>query len=335
MPVDLNDVLENIDTFLEPILGHVGEHLYLDWKVWVGAALYFAVWAKWIIFGYDRRFYIKVTMVLGLNLIILSVMHHYDLDALAYVILIIILQNVGATYIWWKPSRVEEEGGFEISSIYEDFTMSIGQVIWIFVGQLLLVFFYFNAILNLGEINAATCSYVFWIAAFVSVQMSAMFNRGSESQLGAIWKPSLFHHLIANRKELEFQVPQFPTGMRKVEIVAWELYVRQVMGIVINQIVRDMIGYTTPLLLMQSERPLDFVMNSLAVTFIVLLDDTESKTCVTTRADGQSSSRGLLDDPEGTDTFTLRMSVYRDASLSSSIPGVMSTRLLNRTLVRV
>ena len=170
-----------------------------------------------------------------------------------------VLQNVGATYIWWKPSRVVEEGGFEISSIYEDFTISIDQVLWIFMGQLVLVFFYINSILKLGDINSDTCSYGFCIAAFVSVQMSAMFNRGSESQLGQIWKPSLFSYIIAHRTELEFQIPKFPTGMQKVDIPAYELWLRQFMGFMVNQVIRDVIGYTVPLLLMQSEVPLFFL----------------------------------------------------------------------------
>eukprot|EP00747_Dinoflagellata_sp_TGD_P073697 gnl/TRDRNA2_/TRDRNA2_158021_c1_seq2.p1 gnl/TRDRNA2_/TRDRNA2_158021_c1~~gnl/TRDRNA2_/TRDRNA2_158021_c1_seq2.p1 ORF type:complete len:143 (-),score=16.97 gnl/TRDRNA2_/TRDRNA2_158021_c1_seq2:219-647(-) len=119
--------------------------------------------------------------------------------------------------------------------------------------------------------------------------MSAMFNRGAESQLGGIWEPSMWYDLTQNQWRLTFQFPGYGGG-KPVEkrVCATDMWLRQIMGFTINLTVRDLIAYTVPILLMQSSNPLHFVMNSLAVTFIVQLDDINDPVVCTLIKDGES-----------------------------------------------
>lgn len=247
--------------------------------------MYGSVWAYWLIRGYDRRFSIKATMVGGMNLICLVFVQHLE-RGVTLVMALILMQNILSTIVWWKSEDVRKDHQFTATSLYMDPEIYPLQLVFLFTAQLLLFSFFVSTLFTtesqfvteMKDPNK-TPSYTFWIASYIVVQMSAMFNRGADSQIGEIWPTSLWHSLVMNSSNLQFAVPQFGGGGfgQPFQVSKMSLMMRQVMGWITKSVLRDGVAYVVPLFLMQSDEPLDFVLNCLAVAFITTIDQVRDK----------------------------------------------------------
>merc|ERR1712224_240975 len=111
---------------------------------------------------------------------------------------------------------------------------------------------------------------LYWVTAFVAVQNTAIFGRGSDSQVGSPFKASTWGFLLSNSSRIKLTTGNSKDPIHQPPHVMWA---RFFMDFIVNGVIRDAIAYTTPLLLMASENDLEFVQNALAVLFIPTLDD--------------------------------------------------------------
>jgi hypothetical protein len=137
----------------------------------------------------------------------------------------------------------------------------------VFCGQMCLTKFLVNATYHVA---GAEISYLYWATAFVAVQNTAIFGRGSDSQVGSPFKASTWVTLLSNSPRIRLTKGKSDEPIHQPPHVMWA---RFFMDFIVNGVVRDAIAYTTPLLLMASENDMEFVQNALAVLFIPTLDD--------------------------------------------------------------
>jgi hypothetical protein len=232
-------------------------------------------------------------MVAGMDLICLFVMQHSG-QGILIIMALILFQNVLSTVIWWKSVDVIKQGKFTAISLYMDVECPTLQIIFLFIGQVALFVFFLSTLFKTEndlfyEITKPdkVPSYTFWLVSYIAVQMSAIYNRGADSQLGDIWPTSFWQSLLANNESLEFAAPKFGHGGfgDPFEVSTCSLAVRQVMGWTTKSVMRDGVAFVVPLFLMQSDEPMDFVLNCLAVAFITTIDQISNKDIQVTSKD--------------------------------------------------
>lgn len=246
---------------------------YEDWKLWVGLVGYCSIWTKWLCRGLDWTFESKAVQCFSLDLINLHLLQ-YTSRGILMIFGLLLLQSAASIYAVYSPHDLLKQGSFTSYSTYTRLGGSLVQACWIFMGQLLFAWFYVYSLYS-SYSDIGNAEYLFWFAGFVSVQMTMFFARG-DSQLGHTWNVNQAIYVFSNVYRLSFLIDgddeenSFVVGKS-----AWLL--RSIFGFVVNLVLRDFVGYSVPILLMNFHNPIDCVIYSVAVNFIVTLDDTPTQ----------------------------------------------------------
>jgi hypothetical protein len=260
----LTEVLEKKDDVPE----------FLDWKFWIGICLWLATWTKWLCVGYSGNFVWKCMYTAGINLAILHAIQYHGEDGLFRWMGILTLQTAGTSYLWWKKVDVLKKGYFDASSLYQDIATPLIQAIFLFFGQVCLILFYLCSIFK--TVREETFTYVFWMATYFSLQMAAFFNRGADSYIGRTWNTSEWCDIIRHATEYEYRTKHFH-GDSTLRPGYASLILRGLFGLLVNNVFRDILAFTVPVLLAQFTDPLNFVVYCVGVNFIVTIDDMSPK----------------------------------------------------------
>lgn len=159
---------------------------------------------------------------------------------------------------------------YNCDSMYMDMTLPLMQIVVLFIAQIGVWWFYFSSILwnlDLNKIN-----YCFWMASFVIMQVTMIFNRGDDSVLGRPFPIVEWCTMIANRhRSITMALPhgEHPP----VAVHFGGLIARGIMGYLTNTILREIMAFTIPLMLCSFTEPMDFVVYCVGVNFICTVDD--------------------------------------------------------------
>jgi len=248
---------------------------YADWKLWIGFILWFGVIFKWVRYGYRAVYWVKAVYTLGMNLMLLSFVQHFGTTGIYLCSGPILLQTAISTWLFWKPSDILRSGVFSSMNIYEDIGGPGLQVVFLFLGQLSLLLMYFCALFRAAD--TTTRNYNFWVVSYLAIQMSAFFNRGANSQLGQVWNGSLWLAILQNARQVSFSYSAFGGKETHFRVSRWEMVGRGFAGVIVNNMFREALAFTVPIMLMFLSDPFEFVGSCLALNFIVTLDDMEAK----------------------------------------------------------
>eukprot|EP00933_Yihiella_yeosuensis_P027459 TRINITY_DN21349_c0_g4_i1.p1 TRINITY_DN21349_c0_g4~~TRINITY_DN21349_c0_g4_i1.p1 ORF type:complete len:301 (+),score=20.22 TRINITY_DN21349_c0_g4_i1:241-1143(+) len=268
----MTDILEQARLLCTTVFGsEEGDLWYQDWKIWIGSAFYFGIWSKWIVGGPDHQFWTKALFCFGLDLVILHVLQYYGEVVMGLVLIVCSTMNgIILAYVMYKPVDLLKDGTFVSQSIYTRISGSKLQATWVFVGQCLFASFYIYSLLQ--SLDKEDHEYLFWFAGYVSVQMTLYFARGHDSQLGHIWFVNEALYIFQNTHRLEFSAEEHGKEIPAFSLAKPEWVLRSIFGFLANMVVRDFVGYSVPLLLMLFHDPLNCVIYSIAVNFIVTMD---------------------------------------------------------------
>lgn len=300
--------LDFVNAILASILACETEW-YLDWKLWTGFILWSGVIFKWVRHGYRAVYWVKAVYTLGLNLMLLFFVQHGGTIGIYLCFVPILLQTAISTWIFWKPSDMLQLGSFNAKNIYEDIGGPGLQVAFLFIGQLSLLLMYFCALFRAAD--TTTRNYAFWTTSYFAVQMSAFFNRGANSQLGQVWNGSLWLAILQNANQVSFSCASFGGEDRHFKVSRLEMFGRGFAGIVVNNMFREALAFTVPIMLMFLSDPFDFVGSCLALNFIVTLDDMEAK------------EYKVLPEPSTTDLEVQKSFSDMDTKSSTKIPTML------------
>mmetsp|Transcript_3472 Transcript_3472/g.8074 ORF Transcript_3472/g.8074 Transcript_3472/m.8074 type:complete len:248 (+) Transcript_3472:604-1347(+) len=110
----------------------------------------------------------------------------------------------------------------------------------------------------------------FWLLASICVQIPAFLNRGVDSQVGRTWPVEEFLGLMKINRYVHYRFGD--DGPYKTYSDC-ELLQRFIGGFIVNTLIRDVLIFITPLVLMQAQDGMELVQNALALTFIAVMDD--------------------------------------------------------------
>jgi len=239
---------------LETIFGRFAEPWWMDWKLWVGLIFWFSVWVRWLTHGFDEIYYQRALFAFGINIVILHILQYAPSIKVGMLVICgaLACQSMFQSYMWFKEEagdhltpRSEE---FNCDTLYLDLALPFEQIFILFVAQLGVWWFYMTSIL--GNFDFNNVNYLFWLWAFLAMQTDSysFALKDAEDEKGGQFR------------------------MRKANIIA-----RGVMGFFCNSILREIMAYTIPLMLMGFSEPMDFVVYCVGVNFICTLDDMSDK----------------------------------------------------------
>jgi len=301
----VQDLLHNATTEGEEgltwVLTPTFETPLLDVKLWIGIIMWGAIWAYWLRhIGEESairhlavsKYWTTAVMVLGLDLAALSFLQ--QLKTLGFLgVFTMVMINTHCTRILFHAKDLEkppagEEKTIPAESLYEDVLSSFMQLIIVYITQTCLFLYLFYASFVQYTNDGDVC-YGFWVTAYL-VQMSGMFKRGKDSQLGATWHIERFRGMTHINQSVEYK-----KDGKWVSISQWQMYCRRFMGFTVNTVYRDLIAFLTPIVLMQSDDAMDFVQNCFAVSYITQLDDiSDAKELVCRLREGSQLEQPLL-----------------------------------------
>eukprot|EP00930_Biecheleria_cincta_P026197 TRINITY_DN18500_c0_g1_i1.p1 TRINITY_DN18500_c0_g1~~TRINITY_DN18500_c0_g1_i1.p1 ORF type:complete len:349 (-),score=50.95 TRINITY_DN18500_c0_g1_i1:278-1324(-) len=218
---------------------------------------------------------VEAVYTLGMNLVLLCFVQQFGTAGIYLCFVQILLQTAISTWVFWKPSDMLLSGRFAARNIYEDIGGPGLQVAFLFIGQVSLLLMYFCALFRAAE--TPTRNYAYWATSYFAVQMSAFFNRGANSQLGQVWNGSLWLAIVQNVNHVSFSCAAFGGEEMHFRVSRLEMVGRGLAGIVVNNMFREALAFTVPIMLMFLSSPFEFVGSCLALNFIVTLDDMEAK----------------------------------------------------------
>merc|ERR1719468_1097201 len=139
----------------------------------------------------------------------------------------------------------------------------------VFFGQLLLFLLYLDELFRIVPKSVVLRNgtmeghYTYWVCGVAAIQMSAMFGRGADSQLGKAFNGKLWGHLYRHTYKHCSEATLVDENTDKVvSLGRVSFFLRMLMAFLVNAIIRDVIAYTTPLVLMvNAENILDFIQN--------------------------------------------------------------------------
>lgn len=254
---------------------------YSDWKLWAGAVMYVTVWSKWLAFGMEWRafgmdfsFAAQAIHCFGADLLILHYLQFFGTaGGLEALVGFIIVQALATAIVSHRPSDLVKAGTFVSTSSYSNFAGSFLQASWHFLGQLIFMLFYFYSLYkNYAKIDGQA-EYLFWFAGYFAVQMTLYYSRGADSQLGGLMDVPAYIYIFKNIQELEFSTELHGEMSGPFQLQKLQFYMRCFYAFAINLLARDLIGFSVPILLMSFHDPINCVIYSIAVNFIVTMDD--------------------------------------------------------------
>lgn len=257
-----------VEESLRTILGKHHEHWYADYKLFLGLAIVFVILLESVVhfkLGPNKRAWFKCAEIFGIDLVFLHLMQYQERWLAS-------CYGFSCCYLlFWTLHGVSSskvKTSFSGVNVYLDMgATAFAKAFIVFCGQMCLTKFLVNATYHVA---GAEISYLYWATAFVAVQNTAIFGRGSDSQVGSPFKASTWVTLLSNSPRIRLTKGKSDEPIHQPPHVMWA---RFFMDFIVNGVVRDAIAYTTPLLLMASENDMEFVQNALAVLFIPTLDD--------------------------------------------------------------
>mmetsp|Transcript_46620 Transcript_46620/g.107690 ORF Transcript_46620/g.107690 Transcript_46620/m.107690 type:complete len:452 (+) Transcript_46620:92-1447(+) len=183
------------------------------------------------------------------------------------------------------PQLTPKPKTYIASNIFQDFDKSAVLMAMVFVGQLLLWWFYvFSLQIKAPEIfivpaeedNAVGVKgrlrYAYWFTAVVAVQMGSLLVTDHEGQLGSGYEGWLWWSKIRSAS-----INTYTDELVELQVPSWKRLLCQLFSFVSNGMLRQVVLFTVPIFLMQESDPIDVVKDALAVTFLVKLDDIAGK----------------------------------------------------------
>lgn len=269
---------------LEAIVGKRTEVWYQDWKLWIGLLLWSLVWAKWLKNGYDEIWMERGFFAFGLNIVILHVLQYAPSVKIGVigVCLLLSAQSCLQNIIVFRSSEREgEPDKFLCDTLYLDLSLPAAQIGVLFISQCCVWWFYMTSIIGNFDLNEV--NYTFWLVAFLTMQMTMILCRGDDSVLGNPFPVHDVFHLWQECDGIELAwdneaegVPFSPRS-HVFQISALNVLMRGIMGFFCNAILREIMSYTIPLLLMGFSEPMDFVVYCVGVNFICTIDDMKDR----------------------------------------------------------
>lgn len=260
---------------LSKVFGMYTDCWWKDWKLWVGLTFWLCVWAKWIIHGYDEVYYQRALHAFGVNIVILHLLQYAGstLTGMLEVCALLLGQTLFQSFYWYKADDSSHElDEFECDTLYLDLALPVEQITVLFIAQFGVWWFYMTSIL--GNFNFQNVNYLFWFWAYLVMQMTMIFNRGNDSVLGNPFPLHDVARILKHADTASFKlVTEDEEPQETFRISKANIFMRGVTGFFCNAILRDIMAYTIPLMLMGFNEPMDFVVYCVGVNFICTLDD--------------------------------------------------------------
>jgi len=263
--------LISLDLFFGEIFGMYTDVWYYDWKIWGGAAM-LASFYYLQNQGKEHLYTSRYVEICGLDLILLSLVQQHGRLGLGLSALIICLHSTGNTILRMvrafqqKPARLPN---FTASNIYQDLAQDFLKVVTVCFSQVALCYIFFCGFLFM-EMSEDNFSYSFWFVSVIGIQLGACYGRGIDSQLGSSFYDKLWIPLVSHCSQSTFTHKLRKDSFTVTPIIMW---IRLLMAFFVNEALRNMVGISVPIFLMQSSSPMDFVMNCLAFAYIFTIDE--------------------------------------------------------------
>lgn len=277
---------------LEAVFGKLTDHWYYDWKLWIGSSLWLGVWANWLLYGYDPSreiYYQRSLFAFGINAVIL---HHLQFAESIKLGMIVVCCVLGGQAIFQSLFMMknevkdldlkEEEVQAELSktctfpceTLYLDLSLPFEQIVVLFLAQCAVWWFYMTSIVH--NFDFLHVNYMFWLVAYMAMQLTMIYGRGDESVLGKPFPCHEVYRLVMQSGRIKVK-EEGTVGTKPFTVSKVDLCLRGIMGFWVNGICREIMAYTIPLMLMGFDEPMDFVVYCVGVNFICTLDDVQSK----------------------------------------------------------
>lgn len=198
------------------------------------------------------------------------------------VTLLLCAQALFESYVFYHEAvQLVKENELTCVTMYLDMTLPLLQIFVVFIAQVAVFWFFMASIL--ATFNFATVNYAFWLVAFLAMQMTMIFCRGEDSVLGFAFPVHEVYRLwvkcgpgMSGSMMLSWpDSPKEKTAL--IEVTKAALIFRGVLGFFCNAILREIMAYTIPLMLMSFSEPMDFVVYCVGVNFICTVDDMKDK----------------------------------------------------------
>merc|ERR1719456_7862 len=193
--------------------------------------------------------------------------------------------------MWFTAEEhTEMRETFECDTLYLDLTLPMEQIWVLFVAQICVWWFYMTSIIYQFDFDKV--NYFFWVVAYLSMQMTMIFNRGGDSVLGNPFPVHEVYRLMTNANSMTLEVED--SDKEPFKMGTLNILMRGLTGFLVNSICREIMAYTIPLMLMGFEQPMDFVVYCVGVNFICTLDDVGSGKEFTTKNNARHLAVGDL-----------------------------------------
>lgn len=282
---------------IKSVIGKNTEEWYTDWKLWIGVTLWFTIWVRWLKHGYDEIFYQRALFAMGINIMILHYLQYaWTIKwGMLGVCTFLMMQSLFQTGVWFRSeiAALESNKHRELVclTMYLDVSLPLEQICCAFFSQIAVFWFFMTSIL--GNFDFDKINYAFWFIAFTAMQMTMIFNRGEDSFLGCPFPLHDVHRLwvACENGVLKMKLKDEESDGEPLTISKTNIAVRGILGFFCNAILREIMAYTIPLMLMSFHEPMDFVVYCVGVNFICTVDDMGKKKFVFHREGDVESAR--------------------------------------------
>jgi len=277
---------------LARVFGKQAEVWYMDWKLSVGFIFWFGVWVKRVMCGKHEIYHETALFAFGINIMILHHLQYSDTikSGMMGVMAFLTMQTLFHNYVWFSSQNPGSEKEFECDTLYLDLSLPVEQILILFVAQVCVWWFYMTSILN--NFDFETVNYWFWLVSYLSLQMTMIFNRGEDSALGNPFPIHDVFRMVKGAGRSHYTLTDDDGAIDEATVPFTvsrsSVLFRGASGFFCNSILREIMSYTIPLMLMGFSEPMDFVVYCVGVNFICTLDDMSSKKYKITNPDLQA-----------------------------------------------
>eukprot|EP00929_Paragymnodinium_shiwhaense_P071043 TRINITY_DN36093_c0_g1_i1.p1 TRINITY_DN36093_c0_g1~~TRINITY_DN36093_c0_g1_i1.p1 ORF type:complete len:314 (-),score=34.41 TRINITY_DN36093_c0_g1_i1:275-1216(-) len=265
--------MEGLKALCAAAFGKTDIFWYQDYKLWCGSCIYVLFWSKWLLREYTGYlFHEKALFVWGMDLVHLHLVQYHDCG-FQTITIITSLNTLFCAVAFYRRPVVKDTGNHLLrsTSVYNELGTSFLQVCFVFMGQTMFGAFYYWSLWH--NFNLSSVEELYWLAGYICVQMTQYYNRGHRSALGDPWQLADLHVICEHPGTVQVSQKNFKGDVITYTVPKWNLYVRNIMGVVVKLFLRELVGYSVPLMLTQHHDPMNCVIYSIAVNFIVTLDN--------------------------------------------------------------
>eukprot|EP00404_Azadinium_spinosum_P043235 CAMPEP_0180810652 /NCGR_PEP_ID=MMETSP1038_2-20121128/65002_1 /TAXON_ID=632150 /ORGANISM="Azadinium spinosum, Strain 3D9" /LENGTH=301 /DNA_ID=CAMNT_0022851963 /DNA_START=1 /DNA_END=903 /DNA_ORIENTATION=- len=271
--------LRHVDPVLASVLGATVDW-YNDFKLWLGIAFVCIFYADDLLKARNCGWkpldllVARWIEIVGLDLCMLHFTQQYDTG-------LQIALSLGALHFFTITSIQLSRAAahqlpfqFSAANVFQDLDGPLKLTVVVFAGQCMLICFFMESLLTWAQ-RVDGISYGCWLTAVVAIQMSAIFGRGADSQLGFAFRIELWTLLLDWKLDPRILVVR-KNNKEELKISYFKIWSRAAMAFLINGVLRSLVGVSIPLILMQSRTPSALLEHCLAMAFIFQLDDCSS-----------------------------------------------------------